>query len=51
MQAFQHSCGQVIEQHGGHISQYRGDALEVYFGWPLLTKTPPSARFAQLLKW
>jgi len=35
MEAFQKSCGAVIERHGGHISQYRGDAIEVYFGWPI----------------
>ena len=35
MQAFQKSCGAVIERHGGHISQYRGDAIEAYFGWPI----------------
>ena len=35
MQAFQQSCGEVVQRHGGHISQYRGDALEVYFNWPV----------------
>jgi class 3 adenylate cyclase/tetratricopeptide (TPR) repeat protein len=35
MKAFQKSCGTIIERHGGHISQYRGDAIEVYFGWPI----------------
>ena len=35
MQSFQQSCGEVVQRHGGHISQYRGDALEVYFNWPV----------------
>jgi class 3 adenylate cyclase/tetratricopeptide (TPR) repeat protein len=34
MQAFQHACGTIIERHEGHVSQYRGDAIEAYFGWP-----------------
>ena len=34
MQAFQESCGKAVQRHGGYVSQYRGDALEVYFGWP-----------------
>jgi class 3 adenylate cyclase/tetratricopeptide (TPR) repeat protein len=34
MQAFQRACGTIIERHEGHISQYRGDAIEAYFGWP-----------------
>ena len=34
MQAFQRACGAIIERHEGHISQYRGDAIEAYFGWP-----------------
>jgi class 3 adenylate cyclase/tetratricopeptide (TPR) repeat protein len=35
MQAFQKMCGATIERHRGHISQYRGDAVEAYFGWPV----------------
>ena len=34
MQAFQRACGTIIQRHEGHISQYRGDAIEAYFGWP-----------------
>ena len=34
MEAYQKACGAVIERHDGHISQYRGDGIEVYFGWP-----------------
>lgn len=34
MQAYQSACGSVIARYEGHISQYRGDGIEVYFGWP-----------------
>ncbi len=34
MQAYQSACGPVIARHEGHVSQYRGDGIEVYFGWP-----------------
>jgi SAM domain (Sterile alpha motif)/Adenylate and Guanylate cyclase catalytic domain len=34
MQAYQRACKAIIERYDGHVSQYRGDALEVYFGWP-----------------
>ncbi len=35
MQAYQEACGAVIERYQGHVSQYRGDGIEVYFGWPV----------------
>jgi len=34
MQAYQTACGAVITRYEGHVSQYRGDAIEAYFGWP-----------------
>ena len=34
MQVYQHACSQVIEQYAGHVAQYLGDGLMVYFGWP-----------------
>jgi class 3 adenylate cyclase/tetratricopeptide (TPR) repeat protein len=34
MRAYQKSCGAVIERYGGHVAQYLGDGLMVYFGWP-----------------
>ena len=34
MQAYQHACREVIERYDGHIAQYLGDGLMVYFGWP-----------------
>jgi class 3 adenylate cyclase len=35
MQAYQRACRDVIERYDGHIAQYLGDGLMVYFGWPL----------------
>jgi class 3 adenylate cyclase/predicted ATPase len=34
MEAYQKTCGAVIERYEGHVAQYRGDGIEVYFGWP-----------------
>src|SRR5262245_4599446 len=34
MQAYQRTCGEVIERYGGHVAQYLGDGLMIYFGWP-----------------
>ena len=34
MQAFQKAAGAVIGQYDGHVAQYLGDGLMVYFGWP-----------------
>jgi class 3 adenylate cyclase/tetratricopeptide (TPR) repeat protein len=34
MRAYQQASGQVIEKYGGHVAQYLGDGLMVYFGWP-----------------
>src|SRR5262249_4259148 len=34
MQAYQRACSDVIERYEGHIAQYLGDGLMVYFGWP-----------------
>jgi hypothetical protein len=36
-------CAEVIARHDGHISQYAGDGLVVYFGYPLARGTMPSA--------
>jgi class 3 adenylate cyclase/tetratricopeptide (TPR) repeat protein len=32
--AYQAACGQVIERYDGHIAQYLGDGVLVYFGYP-----------------
>jgi len=34
MRAYQQACGAVIERYEGHVAQYLGDGLMVYFGWP-----------------
>jgi class 3 adenylate cyclase/predicted ATPase len=34
MQEYQEVCRQVVERYQGHIAQYLGDGLMVYFGWP-----------------
>jgi class 3 adenylate cyclase/tetratricopeptide (TPR) repeat protein len=34
MRAYQQACGQVVEKYEGHVAQYLGDGLMVYFGWP-----------------
>ena len=32
--AYQRAAGEVIARYGGHVAQYLGDGLLVYFGWP-----------------
>ena len=34
MQAYQRVSGEVIARYEGHVAQYLGDGLMVYFGWP-----------------
>jgi len=34
MQAYQRACRGVVEKYDGHVAQYLGDGLMVYFGWP-----------------
>jgi class 3 adenylate cyclase/predicted ATPase len=35
VQAYQATCAKVIARYEGHIAQYLGDGLLVYFGYPL----------------
>jgi len=35
IEAYQGACSATIARYGGHVSQYRGDGIEVYFGWPV----------------
>jgi class 3 adenylate cyclase/tetratricopeptide (TPR) repeat protein len=35
MHAYQEAARGVMERYEGHVAQYRGDAIEVYFGWPV----------------
>jgi class 3 adenylate cyclase/tetratricopeptide (TPR) repeat protein len=34
MQTYQRACGEVVARYEGHVAQYLGDGLMVYFGWP-----------------
>src|SRR5262245_60310295 len=34
VRAYQTACEEVIQRYGGHIAQYLGDGLLVYFGYP-----------------
>ena len=34
VRAYQDACRQVIERYDGHIAQYLGDGILVYFGYP-----------------
>jgi len=34
MQTYQRASGEVIARYEGHVAQYLGDGLMVYFGWP-----------------
>ena len=34
VRAYQHTCAEVIQRFDGHIAQYLGDGLLVYFGYP-----------------
>ena len=34
MQAYRAACGAVVERYEGHVAQYLGDGLLIYFGWP-----------------
>jgi len=34
MQAYRKVCGEVVARYEGHVAQYLGDGLMVYFGWP-----------------
>jgi class 3 adenylate cyclase len=34
VRTYQETCAKVIARYEGHIAQYLGDGLLVYFGWP-----------------
>ena len=34
MQAYRKACGDIVARYEGHVAQYLGDGLMVYFGWP-----------------
>src|SRR5271168_2970843 len=33
--SYQRTCEAVVVRNGGFVAQYRGDSIEVYFGYPL----------------
>ena len=35
VRAYQETAAEVIARYEGHIAQYLGDGLLIYFGWPL----------------
>jgi class 3 adenylate cyclase len=41
MQAYQSTCTDVITRYEGHVAQYLGDGLMVYFGWPQAHEDDP----------
>lgn len=34
MRAYQAACTEAVGRYAGHVAQYLGDGLMVYFGWP-----------------
>ena len=34
MQAYRKACSDIVARYEGHVAQYLGDGLMVYFGWP-----------------
>jgi class 3 adenylate cyclase len=41
VRAYQHTCAKVIDGFDGHIAQYLGDGLLVYFGYPQAHEDDP----------
>jgi len=34
LQRYRRTCSEVVERYDGHVAQYLGDGLMIYFGWP-----------------
>ena len=51
VRAYQEACAKVVARFEGHIAQYLGDGLLVYFGYPLRTKMTPSGRCGPAWGW
>ncbi len=51
VRAYQATCAEVIQRFDGHIAQYLGDGLLVYFGYPRLMKTRSSGPSAAGSGW
>jgi class 3 adenylate cyclase len=41
VRAYQETAARVIHQYEGHIAQYLGDGLLIYFGWPVAHEDDP----------
>jgi class 3 adenylate cyclase len=39
---YQASCADIVNSHGGHIAQYLGDGILIYFGYPHSQEDDPS---------
>ena len=35
IKAYRQTCGDVVSRYEGHVAQYLGDGLMIYFGWPV----------------
>ncbi len=35
IQTYRKACGDVVARYDGHVAQYLGDGLLIYFGWPM----------------
>lgn len=35
LQTYRKSCSDAAERYDGHVAQYLGDGLMIYFGWPI----------------
>jgi len=35
IQSYRKTCSDVVSRYAGHVAQYLGDGLMVYFGWPV----------------
>jgi class 3 adenylate cyclase len=38
---YQKACGEQVARFGGHVAQYLGDGLLVYFGWSTAHEDDP----------
>jgi class 3 adenylate cyclase len=41
IRAYQATAAEVIQHYQGHIAQYLGDGLLIYFGWPRAHENDP----------
>ena len=48
MQAYRKACSDVIARYYGHVAQYLGDGVMVYWAGRPRTRTTPAARSAPI---